>query len=287
MFEQSFLPGGSGHRRWAILGAFAGQSLFALGVAAIPLLYVREAPKAKLAGLLLTPPAPPPLQRSPRVLHLPRRTEQTLAPRQAPFRAPLTDETPAPERVPEPVAGEPVKPAPRRFDAALLDASRAAPVSATILDDPGVPLSCERAGGIGGAADGELDGVAGGVPGGTPGGVIGGIPGGLPGPPVPQDLPPLRIQLSRLERARLIHQVIPEYPMAARQARVEGVVHIRAIIGIDGKVRDVEVVDGHPLLRNAAASAVRKWRYEPMKLNGKPVEAKADIAVKFRLVDAR
>lgn len=287
MFQQSFLPGGSGHRRWAILGAFAGQSLFALGVAAIPLLYLGEAPKVKLAGLLLMPPAPPPLQRSPRVLHLPRTAEQAPAPRQAAFRAPLTDETPAPERVPEPVAGEPVKPAPRRFDAVLLDASRAAPVSAAILDDPGVPLSCERAGGIGGAAEGELDGVAGGVPGGLSGGVIGGIPGGLPGPPAPEDHPPLRTQLARLERARLIHQVIPDYPMAARQARVQGVVHITAIIGIDGKVRDVKIVDGHPLLRDAAASAVRKWRYEPMRLNGKPLEAKADIEVKFRLVGAR
>lgn len=287
MFEQCSLPGGSGQRRWAILGAFAGHSLLALGAAAIPLLYVGEAPRVRLAGLLLTPPAPPAPQQSRSVLHVPRKTGETLAPRERIFRAPLTDETPAPERTPEPVASAAVKPAPRRFDAALLDASRAAPDSAAILDEPGVPLSCERAGGIGGAVDGDLDGVAGGVPGGVPGGVIGGIPGGLPGPPQQQDPPPLRIQLARVERARLIHKVIPDYPLPARQARIEGIVHLTAIIGIDGKVRDVQIIDGHPLLRSAAASAVRKWRYEPMKLNGNPREAKADIEVRFRLVEPR
>jgi protein TonB len=53
------------------------------------------------------------------------------------------------------------------------------------------------------------------------------------------------------------------------------------MIGVDGKVKDVKVESGPPLLRNAAISAVKKWVYRPTLLNGKPIEAETRISLNF------
>jgi len=87
----------------------------------------------------------------------------------------------------------------------------------------------------------------------------------------------------RVSAARLIHKVAPEYPKKARKKRVEGVVRLHAIIGKDGRVYDLEVVSGDPLLTDAALKAVRQWRYEPTLLNGDPVQVDTTIDVFFNL----
>ena len=43
------------------------------------------------------------------------------------------------------------------------------------------------------------------------------------------------------------------------------------VIGVDGRIRELQVVNGHPLLARVALEAVRQWVYEPTLLNGKPV----------------
>jgi protein TonB len=87
----------------------------------------------------------------------------------------------------------------------------------------------------------------------------------------------------RIQEAKLLHQVIPVYPPLARAARVSGVVRLVGIIARDGKVRDLQVVSGHPLLVAAALAAVRQWIYRPTLLNGKPVEVICPIEVRFKL----
>jgi protein TonB len=82
---------------------------------------------------------------------------------------------------------------------------------------------------------------------------------------------------------KLITQVVPKYPALARQIRVSGTVHLLGIIGKDGRVRDLRVVDGHPMLRQAAFEAVSQWVYAPTLLNGLPVEVEAPIDVNFTL----
>ncbi len=52
--------------------------------------------------------------------------------------------------------------------------------------------------------------------------------------------------------AMLVNRVEPQYPAIAKAAHISGVVHLRAIIGKDGTVRELEVVDGNPLLARAA-----------------------------------
>jgi protein TonB len=81
----------------------------------------------------------------------------------------------------------------------------------------------------------------------------------------------------------LIHRVQPEYPLLARQARIQGTVVLRAIISREGRIEKLQVVSGHPLLAPAAIEAVRQWRYRPYLLNDQPVEVETQVTVNFTL----
>jgi periplasmic protein TonB len=83
--------------------------------------------------------------------------------------------------------------------------------------------------------------------------------------------------------AMLVNRVEPQYPRLAIVAHISGTVHLRAIIGKDGTVRELEVVDGNPLLAQAAKAAVQNWRYHPTRLNGEPVEVETYVTVNFVL----
>jgi protein TonB len=56
-----------------------------------------------------------------------------------------------------------------------------------------------------------------------------------------------------------------------------------ARIGLDGRVYEVRVLEGSPLLIQAAMEAVRQWVYEPTVLNGRPVEILLEVVVHFQL----
>src|SRR5437660_2487065 len=83
------------------------------------------------------------------------------------------------------------------------------------------------------------------------------------------------------QQAPLIHQVTPEYPPEAKQAHIEGTVHLQAVIGTDGAVKELTVLSGHPLLVQSALDAVCKWRYRTTRLNGEPVEVVRTIDVLY------
>ncbi len=105
-------------------------------------------------------------------------------------------------------------------------------------------------------------------------------------PPKPQSLAkaegPVRVGGSVAE-ANLTNRVVPVYPPLARTAHVQGTVVFRAIIAKDGRIANLEVVSGHPLLIAAARQAVLQWRYRPTLLNGVPVEVATEITVHFSL----
>ena len=83
--------------------------------------------------------------------------------------------------------------------------------------------------------------------------------------------------------AALIHKVQPQYPKLAQITHVSGTVQLRAIIGTDGRIRELEVLSGNALLQPAAVAAVREWRYRPTMLNGQAVEVETLITVNFVL----
>ena len=69
-------------------------------------------------------------------------------------------------------------------------------------------------------------------------------------------------------------RIEPDYPMQARQRGQEGWVVLEFTISTAGTVKDVEVVASEPgsIFDRAAVQAVRKWKYNPKILDGKPVE---------------
>jgi periplasmic protein TonB len=101
-----------------------------------------------------------------------------------------------------------------------------------------------------------------------------------PAPAVPSK--PIKVH-EGVQAARLINGPRPLYPALARAARIQGTVHLAAIIGADGRIVDLRALDGHPLLVGAALDAVKHWIYRPTLLNGEPVEVVTDITVAFKL----
>ena len=128
-----------------------------------------------------------------------------------------------------------------------------------------------------GSVAGSIDGMAGGVEGGTVGGTLGGVIGGVIGgtgdsPVLDYDQPP-----------RLLKQTRPVYPQEAFIKKIEGVVTLEIVIGIDGKVGRARVLRSIPQLDNAAIQTVRQWVFSPAIKGGRPVATIANAPVSFRI----
>lgn len=80
---------------------------------------------------------------------------------------------------------------------------------------------------------------------------------------------------------------LPDYPRAARRAGWEGRVILRVTVGADGAGAEVAVAvsSGHAVLDEAALAAVRRWRFQPATRAGRPVAARLDVPIRFRLDD--
>ena len=253
MFEQSFVEGvGKTKTPFTVFLSFLLQCLLIAIAILIPLIYTETLPSTQLTSFLVAPPPPPP---------------------------PPPPPAAAPVKV--------VKVIPRQFDAGRLMAPKQIPKEIAIIKEDELPPP--SAGGIG-----VVGGVPGGMPGGTPGGVIGGIissvPQAAPPPPPPpvkteaKPAAPQRIRVGgNVQEAMLINKVMPVYPPLARSARIQGVVRFSAIIGVDGRIQNLTLISGHPLLVPEAQAAVSQWVYRPTLLNGEPVEVITQIDVNFTL----
>jgi protein TonB len=85
------------------------------------------------------------------------------------------------------------------------------------------------------------------------------------------------------ELPEAITRVPPQYPDLAREAGVDGTVMVQALVGKDGKVKDVRVVKSIPMLDENAKAAVRQWVFKPALSNNKPVAVWVGVPVKFSL----
>jgi protein TonB len=94
--------------------------------------------------------------------------------------------------------------------------------------------------------------------------------------------PPLPVGGS-VQAGKVLSQPGPAYPAVARAAGIQGLVRLEAVITKDGTVRDLKVLSGNQVLAEAALDAVRRWRYQPTKLDGEPIEVRTDIDVDFKL----
>jgi protein TonB len=130
-----------------------------------------------------------------------------------------------------------------------------------------------------GGSDGEPGGIEGGIPGGVVGAVVPGLPEAPPAPPV-------RVGGLIKEPVKL-RNVDPVYPEVAVRAGVEGLVILECLLSREGKVVELKVLRGVPLLTEAALEAVRQWLYTPTLLDGVPVAVVMPVTVRFALDTGR
>jgi TonB family protein len=90
----------------------------------------------------------------------------------------------------------------------------------------------------------------------------------------------------RLTEPVLLKKIAPEYPLAAKKAKLQGFIVVQMVLDKDGIPRApavLEMAPGCEELAAAAVDAVLQWRYEPAKLDGEPVAVYFTVNVKFAL----
>jgi len=254
MFETAVLSYGTPSKRvWATALGFTGQALLIGTALLIPLVSPQTLGRAVWITSIAPPGAPPPP---------PTRNEVRVVPTGA-------------KRIDSQVTRGGIS-LPRNIPA----------VAAQIIDKEPPSAPTYIAGVPGGIGSGSKDGI--------PGGLGIGLPAALPTPverppepkPVPAVKPPESVKPPRITVLRMatpIHRVDPIYPRIAIQAHISGSVELMGVLGVDGRIHELKVLRGHPLLIKAAMDAVLQWVYEPTLLNGQPVEVAAPITVNFIL----
>lgn len=83
--------------------------------------------------------------------------------------------------------------------------------------------------------------------------------------------------------AHVAHSVAPNYPLLAKQMKVQGAVVLEALIDRGGKIENLRVLSGPTILAAAAEEAVKQWRFKPYYQDGQPVETEARVSVNFTI----
>jgi TonB family protein len=93
------------------------------------------------------------------------------------------------------------------------------------------------------------------------------------------------VPLSDETRPKILKRTTPLYPVDALKRKVKGKVILEVTTDTIGRVVNLLVVHGHPLLNHAAINAVKTWRFEPYKVNGEARSAVFTITVDFSMPD--
>lgn len=83
-----------------------------------------------------------------------------------------------------------------------------------------------------------------------------------------------------------IARLNPDYSVAARQAKIQGTVRVRCVVGLSGACADLAVVrsvDARLGLDDAAVKALREWRFKPAVVQGRPVPVRITVDFTFAL----
>jgi periplasmic protein TonB len=92
-----------------------------------------------------------------------------------------------------------------------------------------------------------------------------------------------RVQLSPQTAQSVTVSVPPDYPLLARQMKVQGAVSLQALISREGTIQELQILSGPAILAAAAREAVKQWHFKPYMLNGQAVETQARILVNFTI----
>jgi protein TonB len=91
------------------------------------------------------------------------------------------------------------------------------------------------------------------------------------------------VQLSPQTAQSVSVSVPPDYPLLARQMKVQGAVRLQALISREGTIQELQILSGPSILATAAREAVKQWHFKPYVQNGQPVETQARITVNFTI----
>jgi TonB family protein len=100
-------------------------------------------------------------------------------------------------------------------------------------------------------------------------------------PAAANDKPVIMSDRAIREAARF--HVEPEYPAAARQFRVAGEVVAELTVGLDGKVENIAITKGNPLLNASVVVALKKWTFVPFSVDGHPTKVRSVLTFAFKL----
>ena len=69
--------------------------------------------------------------------------------------------------------------------------------------------------------------------------------------------------LQAQEGRKVLSNPVPAYPEVARRMRLTGAVKVEVVIGADGRIKEKNVIGGHPVLVRAVEDALKNWKYAP------------------------
>ncbi len=80
-------------------------------------------------------------------------------------------------------------------------------------------------------------------------------------------------------------RVVPVYPERAKQRNIEGKVLISVLVGADGQVKTMKILEANPpgVFENAVKTAVQQWTFEPATYKGNPTQTWVNIPFPFNL----
>jgi outer membrane biosynthesis protein TonB len=97
---------------------------------------------------------------------------------------------------------------------------------------------------------------------------------------------PIRLPAQIVERS-LVHKVDPVYPAngPSNPGESGGVVVLDAVIAANGTIADLRPISGPRALTASAIEAVKWWRFQPYRINGKPVRVETTLAIDFQAIE--
>jgi len=69
--------------------------------------------------------------------------------------------------------------------------------------------------------------------------------------------------LQAQDSRKALSNPVPTYPEVAKRLRLTGVVKVQVVIGADGRIKETNVIGGHPILVNAVEETLKNWKYAP------------------------
>ena len=125
-----------------------------------------------------------------------------------------------------------------------------------------------------------LDGAGDGTSGNALSGLVAGNDGSsLKAPEIRQE-GPVRVG-GKVSEPQLLTHVMPQYPLTAKEAGIQGDVVIQTTVDQHGNVVNMKIVSGPMMLRQPALEALKRWKYAPSTLNGQPISVQMSVTIKF------